>query len=84
MAHYNWLAKWAEEQGKKRWNTVLKHHYVGHLATQAQWLHCRASATYLDEDYMGRVKHVAQKASGGWPGAHHCHCLAEVAHGHMA
>ena len=65
LAHYNWLAKWAEEQGQKRWNTVLKHHYVGHLALQTQWLHCRAGATYLDEDYMGRIKHVAQKASGG-------------------
>ena len=65
IAHYNWLAKWAEEQGHKRWNTVLKHHYVGHVAEQAQWLHCRAGATYLDEDFMGRIKHVAQKASGG-------------------
>ena len=44
---------------------MLKHHYVGHLALQAQWLHCRAGATYLDEDFMGRIKHVAQKASGG-------------------
>jgi hypothetical protein len=50
IAHYNWLAKWAEDNGLKRWNTVLKHHYMGHLAEQAQWLHCRAGATYLDED----------------------------------
>jgi hypothetical protein len=65
IAHYKWVAKWAEEQGLKHWNTVLKHHYVGHLALQAQWLHCRARATYLDEDFMGRIKHVSQKASGG-------------------
>ena len=25
----------------------------------------RAGATYVDEDYMGRVKHVASKATGG-------------------
>ena len=43
----------------------VKHHYVGHLALPAQWLHCRAGATYLDEDFVGRIKHVAQKASGG-------------------
>ena len=63
-AHYKWLAKWAQDQGLKRWSTVLKHHYVGHLALQAQWLHCRAGATYLDEDFMGRITHVCQKASG--------------------
>ena len=68
--HYKCLAKWAQGQGMKRWNTALKHHYVGHLALQAQWLHCRAGATYLDEDFMGRIKHVAQKASGG--GLVHC------------
>ena len=65
LAHYNWLAKWAQDQGLKRWNTVLKHHYVGHLALQAQWLHCRAGGTYLDDDVMGRIKHVARKASVG-------------------
>jgi len=34
IAHYNWLAKWAQDQGLKRWNTVLKHHFVGHLLLQ--------------------------------------------------
>ena len=65
IAHYKWLAKWAQYQGLKRWRTVLKHHYVWHLSLQSQWLHCRARATYLDEDFMGRIKHVPQKASGG-------------------
>ena len=26
IAHYKWLAKWAHDQGLKRWSTVLKHH----------------------------------------------------------
>ena len=65
LAHYSWLSKWAETTGAKRWNPVMKHHYTGHLALQAQWLHMRAGATYVDEDYMGRVKHVASKATGG-------------------
>ena len=39
IAHYKWLAKWAQYLGLKRWNTVLKHHYAGHLALPAQWLH---------------------------------------------
>ena len=26
IAHYNLLAKWAQDQGLKRWNTVLHHH----------------------------------------------------------
>jgi hypothetical protein len=65
QAHYNWLAKAAEGRGEKRWNTVLKHHYMGHWAEDAQWLHCRAGATYLDEDFMGRMKTVAMKCTGG-------------------
>lgn len=64
-AHYNWLAKQAEDSGHKRWNTVLKFHYLGHLALQCKYLHCRAGATYLDEDFMGRMKAVTRKSSGG-------------------
>ena len=39
LAHCNWLSKWAETTSAKRWKTVMKHHYVGHLAQPAQWLH---------------------------------------------
>ena len=70
LAHCSWLSKWAETTGARRRNTVLKHHYTGHLAQQAQWLHMRVGATYVDENYMGRVKHVASKAAGGGPHAH--------------
>ena len=49
QAHYSWLAKWAEDSGEKRWNTVMKHHMIGHIADECQWLHVRAGATYMDE-----------------------------------
>ena len=65
LARNKWVAKWAQDQGLKRWNTVLKHHYVGHLALQAQWLHCRAGASYLDEGFMGCINYVSLNASGG-------------------
>jgi hypothetical protein len=65
LAHYNWLSHWAENRGLKRWNSVLKHHYTGRLCELGQFLHLRAGATFLDEDYMGRIKGVALKASGG-------------------
>ena len=84
IAHSNWLAKWAQDQGLKRWNTVLKHHYVGHLALQAQWLHCRAGATYFDEGFHGPHQACVPEGKWGWLGVHHLHCLAEVAQGHMA
>jgi hypothetical protein len=84
IAHYNWLAKWAQGQGLKRWGTVLKHHYVGHLALQSQWLHCRAGATYWDEDFIGAASSMCPRRQVGWLGALHLHCLPEVAQGNMA
>ena len=67
LAHYNWLARKAQDSGLKRWNTVLKCQYLAHLAQQRRNLHCRAGATYLDEDFMGRMKAVAKKSyCGQW------------------
>jgi hypothetical protein len=65
QAHYNWLAKWAEDNNMRRWNTVYKHHMLGHIAMDCQWLHVRAGATYMDEDFMGRMKTVGKKCTGG-------------------
>jgi len=65
LAHYNWLAKAAETTGSKRWNTVLKHHMLGHIAMDSAFLHVRAGSTYIDEDFMGRMKSVAMKCTGG-------------------
>jgi hypothetical protein len=39
LAHYNWLARKAQDSGLKRWNTVLKLHYLAHLAKQCRYLH---------------------------------------------
>ena len=50
--------------GARRWNTLQKHHYIGHVAPPAQWPH-RAAATYVADDYMGRVNHMPTKASAG-------------------
>ena len=65
LAHYNWLARKAEDSGLKRWNTVLKYEYLVHLANQCRHLPCRAGATYLDEDFMGRMKALAKKSYCG-------------------
>lgn len=65
LAHYNWLARLAEDNGQKRWNTVLKFHYLAHLALQCKFLHCKAGSTYLDEDFMGRIKTLARKSYCG-------------------
>ena len=65
LAHYNWLARKAQDSGLKRWNTILEFHYLAHLAKQCRYLHCRAGATYLDEDFMGRMKALAKKSYCG-------------------
>jgi len=65
LAHYNWLARLAEDNGAKRWNTVPKFHYFAHLALQCKYLHCKVGSTYLDEDFMGRIKTLARKSYCG-------------------
>ena len=36
LAQYNWLAREAQDSGLERWNTVLKFHYLVHLAMQCR------------------------------------------------
>ena len=64
-AHLTWLRQWAIANEQQRWNIVYKLHYLGHIAEQAQWLSPRAGSTYIDEDFMGRMKNVATKCTGG-------------------
>ena len=35
------------------------------LGPAAQWLHPRASATYMDENFVGRIAHAAKACAGG-------------------
>ena len=65
QAHLTWLRQWAIANEQQRWNIVYKLHYLGHMAEQAQWLSPRAGSTYIDEDFMGRMKNVAKKCTGG-------------------
>jgi hypothetical protein len=65
LAHYNWLARKAQDSGLKRWNTVVKIQYSVHLAKQCRYLHCKAGATYLDENFLGRMKALAKKSYCG-------------------
>ena len=55
QAHLTWLMQWAIANEQQRWNIVYKLH-LGHIAEQAQWLSPRAGSTYIDEDFMGRMK----------------------------
>ena len=33
--------------------------------TAAQWLHPKATATYMDEDFVGRIARIAKACAGG-------------------
>ena len=55
----------AANTGQRLWNVTPKFHYLWHWGQQAQWLHARATATYMDDDFVGRFAHTAKACTGG-------------------
>lgn len=63
LVHYSWLASDACARGKLNWSIVPKHHFMWHLAEQARFVHPRCTWTYLDEDFMNVIVHIARSSS---------------------
>ena len=65
LAHYTWCSAHCRALSLLRWNTAAKMHYMIHIAEQSGFIHPRAGSTYIDEDFMGRMKRIARKCTGG-------------------
>ena len=65
LGTYTALGNAAANTGQRLWNVTPKFHYLWHWGQQAQWLHPRATATYMDEDFVGRIAHTAKACTGG-------------------
>ena len=48
-------------------NPIPKCHFLFHLADRSKYLNPRACATFLDEDFVGKVKLIAQRSYCGTP-----------------
>ena len=65
LGAYTALGNAAAANGQRLWNVTPKFHYLWHWGQQARWLHPRATATYMDEDFVGRIAHTAKACTGG-------------------
>ena len=65
LGAYTALGNIAASTGQRMWNVTPKFHYLWHWGQQAKWLHPRATATFIDEDFVGRIARTAKACTGG-------------------
>ena len=46
---------------------TMKHHYILHIASRAQWIHPRLGWCFMGEDFMCRIRELAQSVVVGTP-----------------
>ena len=56
LLDYTALARAADRSKKLLWNTVPKLHWMYHFGVRAKFLCPRVGSTFLDEDFMGRLR----------------------------
>ena len=67
LRHYNCAAVWARENNLKRWNVVPKMHFFAHIALTCRYQNPRTTWNYMDEDFMGIMKEIAEACTSGTP-----------------
>ena len=65
LSDYCALAAQADADGDLLWNLAPKWHWFWHLGHRAQYAHPRRGACLIDEDFVGKIKVVAQAALAG-------------------
>jgi hypothetical protein len=64
---YTQLGHKADARGDLLWNCTVKFHWLYHLGQRCHFLNPRRGACWIDEDYVGKWKVVAQACSRGSP-----------------
>ena len=62
---YAELGHAADRRGDPLWICIVKFHKLWHMAHRAQYLCPRRGACFIDEDFVGVVKVIAQACSSG-------------------
>ena len=65
VMHYSWLALDAIGRGEFLWNVVPKFHMLCHLSDQAQLLSPKATHTYKEESFVGRLTQLWAALANG-------------------
>ena len=62
---YQHLASNAEAEGSLLWNNPTKFHHLWHLSQKAMFLNPRRTNTFIDEDFVGRMKTLVHACAAG-------------------
>ena len=62
---YQRLAHDAESCGKLLWNNPTKFHWLWHLSRKARFLNPRRTNTFIDEDFVGKMKGLVHSCAAG-------------------
>ena len=54
LDNYDWLNKWALEEGRKLFHIVIKHHTFLHLVQNSKFLNPRFHWCFKSEDFVGK------------------------------
>ena len=65
LLRYQKLAYTAERQGLLLWSQPTKFHWMFHLSRKAMYLNPRRASTFIDEDFVGKLKVVLQSCAAG-------------------
>ena len=65
LVEYQKLAYAADMNSKWLWNNPSKFHVLWHWARKVRFIHPRRTNCYLDEDFVGRMKVLAQACASG-------------------
>jgi hypothetical protein len=62
---YDWLNKWALEQGRLSFHIVVKHHTFIHLVENAKYLNPRFHWCFKSEDFVGKMSRIGGSVAMG-------------------
>ena len=65
LVNYQKLAAAADQSGQLLWNQPTKWHWVWHLAAWAKFINPRRANTFIDEDFVGKMKDVVHSCATG-------------------
>ena len=77
LVHYSWLTKWSIDHNRKLWNVVPKHHYMWHLAQEAQDLSPGMTWCYANEDFVGKLSTIGLSCRHAMAAAYRSRSLCE-------
>lgn len=65
LQEYSILATEADARGDLLFTVAPKHHWMWHLSDRAKYINPRRSNTFIDEDFVGKIKEVAKSVVHG-------------------